>query len=332
MMHKQFLQWILLAGLYSLTMPICQADTLSDSVKFTNPKTDMFSMPADWVNTPVKHPSDIDADLVVTLDQQSYVALKDKINNYARDNHLTIVIKEGTCGLSSGLLEKKVTDIGGFCCPPGKVDRLPGLKFHTLGIAAIALIVHPQNPVENITLQQARDIFSGSIDHWAQLEVKSRSLIKPVTRLHCKKRAGHWKLLLPHEDQFSLHVHDVGVIPDMISKVSKDHSAIGFETLLMIDKYSSIGHVKPLRIDGISPQYRDALVHNAYPLYRTYSVTTWTGKNKNRQADLLVQYLLDTVEDMEAFHLISHKRLREAGWQFHENELIGEPKPIQRTR
>ena len=310
--------------LWSGTQNIYAEEPKDLGVSFSDP-SDAFSMPAEWVDKPIKHDVDDNADLVVTLDQQSYVALRDKVMIYGKENGLKIIVKEGTCGLSSGMLEKKSTDIGGFCCPAGKVDRLPNLKFHTLGIAAVTLIVHPDNPIESVSLEQAREIFRGDIEYWSQLGQQNSHPIKPVTRLHCKKRPGHWKLLLPHEDHFSLHVHDVGVIPDMISKVSSDTKAIGYETILMTEQYASKGKVKALRIDGISPDNRDALIRTAYPLYRTYNVTTWTGKHQNKTADLLVGYLLDTIEDMEQYHFISHKKLRDAGWKFHGNELIGTP-------
>ncbi len=46
---------------------------------------------------------------------------------------------------------------------PGATDRLPGVRFHTLGIAAIAFLVHPQNPIDNISTEQVRRIFKGEI-------------------------------------------------------------------------------------------------------------------------------------------------------------------------
>ncbi|MDH5189996.1 MAG: hypothetical protein OEW89_01975 [Gammaproteobacteria bacterium] len=300
-------------------------------IEFTDPKL-IFSMPKGWADKPVKYEEGTKADVVISLDQQSYVALKDKILTYAEKTNTRIVVKEGTCGFSRSHLEKKTIDIGGFCCSPGHSDRLPDLKFHTLGIASVALIVHPDNELKNVTFQQARDLFNGNIETWSQLGLKNPYPVVPVVRLHCKKRAGHWRLLLPNEDRFSIYVHDVGVIPDMISKVAKEKNAIGFETLLMAKEYKTKGNVKPITIDGIAPEDTDALIRTAYPIYRTYGITTWTGKNKNPHAEKLVRYLLDTADDMREYHFVSHKKLRAAGWEFFGNELVGEPEVIRKMQ
>lgn len=323
---------ILHPALFTILLLIGSSCAIADNInnlEFSN-LHETFSMPSDWLDKPIQYEYGVDADVVVSLDQQSYVALNNKILAYAKDTNTRIVVKQGTCGLTRSQLEKKAIDIGGFCCPPGKSDRLPGTKFHTLGIAAIALLVHPTNKLESVTLQQARDLFNGRIENWSQLELKNPYPVIPVARLHCKKRPGHWRLLLRNEDQFSMYLHDVGVIPDMISKVAKEKNAIGFETLLMAKEYNHKGKVKTINIDGISPDNNDALVRTAYPLYRTYSITTWADKNKSDQAEKLVRYLLDTAGDMEPYHFVSHKRLRAAGWQFNGNELTGTPKVIHR--
>ena len=117
-----------------------------------------------WIERPITPASEVkDADLVITLDQQLYPFLTPAIQTYANTHGLTIAVSNGTCGISAGLLLKKAVDIGGFCCAPGPRDRLPGLSFHTLAIAAIALLVHPDNPVEDVTLSQALGLSRGEI-------------------------------------------------------------------------------------------------------------------------------------------------------------------------
>jgi signal transduction histidine kinase len=72
------------------------------------------------------------------------------------------------------MLSRKAADIGAFCCAPGITDRLPGLRFHTLGIAAVVLLVHPDNPVDNISIGQAREIFMGETIRWSEREAIKR--------------------------------------------------------------------------------------------------------------------------------------------------------------
>ncbi|MFM8319670.1 MAG: phosphate ABC transporter substrate-binding protein [Chloroflexota bacterium] len=51
---------------------------------------------------------------------------------------------------------------------------------------AIAVIVHPDNPVQQLTLQQISDIYSGKIDNWSQVGGEDR----PIVRLSRETNSG----------------------------------------------------------------------------------------------------------------------------------------------
>lgn len=297
---------------------------------FTDP-TVLNNVSQKWKNMPFKYDTaNADADLVVALGQQSYPIFHDLILEYATKNKLKIAIKQGTCGITSGRLRKKSVDIGAYCCPPAKSDRLPGLEFHSLGISPIALIVHPDNPLKNVSSIQAREIFSGMHIRWSQFDNNTdknfQHLIKPIARLHCKIRPGHWRSLLNSEDQFSPRLFEVGVIPDMISQVSRNTGSIGWEVPLMVSFHRKKGQVRMLKIDGHEATDLDYVAAGKYPLYRSYSLTTWRNNKKNKQAKKLVDYLQQHIEKNHTnISYIPPSKLKKAGWKFNGNELIGEP-------
>ncbi len=299
---------------------------------FTDP-SQVIDMPKEWEAQPIKYQfSSSDAGLVVALDQHLYPALLPLINKYAKEHSMKIVVHEGTCGIAAGMLSNKTADIGGFCCPPGFTDRLPGLKYHTLGISSLALLVHKGNNIDNVTYKQAQEIFSGDIRDWSELSsaegMQGENMpVQPIARLHCKLRPGHWRLLLDNQEQFSTRLLEVGAISDMISSVSSDERAIGYEVLWTFTRYKKRGEVKALKINNYSPYSSEALISGHYPLYRTYNLTTWEGdNNSNPRAHELVEYLLNQSEHIGREHyIIPALRLRQAGWQFSGNELVGDP-------
>lgn len=285
-----------------------------------------------WENKKFSHDDKyLDADLVIALGQQSYPIFNELILEYAKKNQLKIVIKPGTCGITSGRLRRKSIEIGAYCCPPSKSDRLPGLKFHSLGISPIALIVHPDNPLDNISSKQAREVFKGMSSQWSQLDKKQLNnfqyRIKPIGRLHCKIRPGHWRGLLNNEDQFSPRLFEVGVIPDMISQVSRNTGAIGWEVPLMVSYHRKKGLVKMLKVDGHDATDLNYVISGKYPLYRSYSLTTWDNNNHNNQTAIkLVHYLQQHIEKIHTeISYIPPSQLKRAGWKFQEDELVGEP-------
>lgn len=292
-----------------------------------------FPMPAEnWARTPIRHePWAGAADVAVTLEQDVYQLLLPLISAYAREKGITIAVQEGTCGISAGALSRKAVDIGGYCCPPAREDRLPGLRFHTIGIVAKAILVNPANPVDALTLQQARDIFGGKVFRWSEVRTPAGKTgpdrpIRVVARFHCPARPGHWRLLLENEDLFSLRVNEVRTIADMIAQVAASPDGVGWEVLGMVEHYRDLGRVKAVAIDGHAPDDTAALVSGAYPLYRTYNLTTWEGAAvENRQAQALIEHLLREAGKIEArYGFAPAGRLRAAGWQFRGDELIGE--------
>lgn len=332
-MHIRTFGVAVLAGILLFSPALAaEADRLRGD-PFSDPAA-TFPMPADWMLKPIKYEAwSGKADLTVTLEQDVYQILLPLIRAYGKEKGITIAVQEGTCGISAGALSRRAVDIGGFCCPPGREDRLPGLRFHTLGIVAKAILVHPENPLSNLSLQQAREIFGGKVSRWSEVKMPggktgSERPIRAVARFHCPTRPGHWRLLLDNEDLFSLRINEVRTISDMVSQVAGSPDAIGWEVMGMAEQYRNLGRVKALMIDGFAPTDIQALVTGKYPIYRTYNITTWEGQGiASGHAAGLVAYLNKEVVKIEPrYGFAPAARLREAGWRFSGDELIGEPR------
>lgn len=315
------------------TAHVEDADDLKGDA-FSDPSY-VLEMPDEWIKQNVKYESWAkNADIAITLDQHLYPALSPMINKYAEDKGLKISINEGTCGISAGLLYRKSVDMAGFCCPPAKTDRFPGIIYHTVGIGALAILVHPDNAVDNITFKQAQQIYQGKISRWSDLSGEGKKMvsdlpIRPVARLHCKTRPGHWRLLLADEDLFGMQTKTVGSIEDVMITVYDHPGTIGgTETLYMAHhRYPQKRKLKPLLIDGFSPEDTSHLISGNYPLYFTYNITTWAGEeNSNPHAQKLIDYILNHSDQIEAaFGIVHATVLKKAGWRFKGNELTGEP-------
>lgn len=300
---------------------------------FTSPAI-VFPMPTDWIKKPVVYDEWAkDADLAVALEQDVYQIINPLIQQYAHEKRLKIAVREGTCGITAGLLSRKAIDIGGFCCPAGTEDRFPGLRFHTLGIVGKAFLVNKRNPIDNLTTDQLKDIFRGKIYHWSEIKTRDGNpgpdwAVFTVGRLHCQARPGHWRLLLDNDNLFSPRMFEVGTIPDMIAKVAKTREAVGWEVLSMVEKHQMTDSVKPLKINGWRPNDIEALATGRYPYYRVYNLTTWEGVGlANPEAALLVDYLKSALieADFSRLGIVPAGRLKKTGWKFVIDELAGEP-------
>ncbi len=294
---------------------------------FSDPAYEV-KMPGKWKEKKIEYESWAkDADLALSIGQHLHPAILPIINKYSKDNGLKIALKKGVCGITAGRLARKAIDIGSFCCPPGPDDRLPGIKFFTFGISPLVLIVNVNNPVNNISLDQAQRVFEGEIHRWSELKGLDAQ-IQPVARLHCKMRPGMWRLMLPSEDLFGHMVNEVATINDVIVSIADDRDAIGFESLWQIINHDRRKDVKILRINGYNPDKTSDLLAGNYPIYQTYTVAVWEGEEvKNAHAEKLIKYIIKELENEKiksSFYILTAPDLKKAGWKFKNNELIGE--------
>jgi len=305
-----------------MTTTFCEATPLPGPFFFPSDTT--VEMGDKWEKQPIHYADQGNVDIVMSLDQAIYEGMLPLIQQYAKAHQLKIIVEKGTCGITAGDLIKKRIDIGGLCCPPGPRDRLPGVRFHTVGIAPIAILTHPDNRLKSVTIKQARALFSGDVYRWNQMPESNLSgSVHVVTRLHCKLRPGHWRQIIDDENDFSPISLDTGAVRDILEKVASDPKSIGYESPWMISRYHYTNKVRVLEIK------RDTVASgfDPYPFFRTFNITTWHGSNvQNAEAEKLVGWLLAHTDRMDSrFHLISAQVLKAKGWKFNGDELIGRP-------
>ena len=203
---------------------------------------------------------------------------------------------------------------------------MPGLNYHTLGITPLLLLVHKAVDVDNVTVEQARSLFRGEIFNWSELGGKDIP-VRPMGMLHCKKRPGHWRLILGKSDLFSPEFRVTGDIEDTIHMVATTPGSIGFEIMMNLLKLGRADDLKVLKVDGHDPMDLERLRANKYPFYRVMNVTTWRGRNvTNPLADDLVRFLLKETRTVEkAQGIVPASELKKAGWKFSGDELTGVP-------
>jgi phosphate transport system substrate-binding protein len=126
-------------------------------------------------------------------------------------------------------------------------------KLYAVTIAkdAIAIIVNPASPMENLRLDKIREIFSGKIANWKELG-GSNHPIDIVTREEGSgTRESFQKFVMGKEDiSLGALVQDSnGAVRQVISS---DPNAIGFISLGLVND-----QVKALRISGVEPNLKN---------------------------------------------------------------------------
>jgi phosphate transport system substrate-binding protein len=107
---------------------------------------------------------------------------------------------------------------------------------HVIARDAIAVIVNPENPVSELTLQQVSDIYSGKIGNWQEVGGEDR----PIVRLSRETNSGthvyflETVLRLGEKENKTLFSMDTLLLPSsegIIYEVRQNPNAIGYDGL-----------------------------------------------------------------------------------------------------
>lgn len=175
-------------------------------------------------------------------------------------------------GIKAAKQGTKSKETFGFVCCPLSKDEIEKEKLivYPLAKEPVLILAHKDNPVNNLTIKQVRAIFRGDISNWKAVGGSDQPIVV-VTRLHCKKRPGHWKTILPSHKEFRQERLNVKSASAMVQRVNDFQSAIGHTGATW--KFKPEDNVKVLTINGKRPTAKN-LANGSYPFYRQLSAIT----------------------------------------------------------
>jgi len=101
---------------------------------------------------------------------------------------------------------------------------------------AIAIIVHPQNPITKLTLQQVSDIYSGKINNWAEIGGEDRPIVRLSRETNSGTHVYFLETVIRMDDKESHLLFDQRTLllpssEGITSEVSSNPNAIGYDGL-----------------------------------------------------------------------------------------------------
>jgi len=138
-------------------------------------------------------------------------------------------------------------------------------KLYVVTIAkdAIAIIVNPKNPVQDLSLDQIRQVFSGNISNWKEVGGPSRPIVLVTREEGSGTRESFQKFVMGKEDiDLGALVQDSNGAVRQV--VGSNHDAIGYISLGLVND-----QVKALKISGVDPNLTD-IDRGKYTLVRPF--------------------------------------------------------------
>lgn len=131
----------------------------------------------------------------------------------------------------------------------------------------LAVIVHPENPVSELTLDLVRNIFSGNLRRWELIGGRT-SDIHVVTREEGSGTRGAFQEMVMKKERIfkgAIVQDSNGTVREI---VANDPSSIGYISLGLVNE-----SVKAVRLDGVEPSF-DNIVEKKYKLVRPFLFVT----------------------------------------------------------
>ena len=191
-------------------------------------------------------------------------------------------VSEGRCdiGLSSRALKDDET--------------ASGLTGTVLAYDGIAVIVNPENPVNDLTIEQISDIYLGKITNWSEVGGNDAEIVLIGREAGSGTRDGFESITdTKDECQYRQELTSTG---DVITTVSQNPDAIGYASLASIKDT-----VKALDVGGVTPT-EDTVKDGTYLIQRPFVLVTKDGAALSDAAQAFFDYATST----EAAELITN--------------------------
>lgn len=170
-----------------------------------------------------------------------------------------------------------------FCAAPSEEQKRYAeekgveLVYVPIGLEAFVFFVNSQNPVENLTVEQIRDIYGGTYVNWAQVGGPNR-VINPVTRLEGSGSQSAMNAFMGDRE--------IGTK----SPFAFLGASIGFSFRYYMDGLVGNDSVKMLSLNGVYPSPEN-IRDRSYPVVvQFYAI--YRADNPNPNIQPLIQWLL----------------------------------------
>ncbi len=175
------------------------------------------------------------------------------------ESHIYVQGGGSTAGIEAVM--SRTANIG-MCSRPlmGKEKNLYAV---TIAKDAIAIILHPQNPIQDLSLDQIREVFSGKIRNWKEVGGPHHPIVLVTREEGSGTREAFQKFVMGKEDiSLEALVQDSNGAVRQV--VASNHNTIGYISLGLVND-----QVKALKILGVEPNMTN-IDNGRYTLVRPF--------------------------------------------------------------
>ena len=179
-----------------------------------------------------------------------------------------------------------------FSAPPSKkqveaaAQKRLTYEITPFAVEAFVFFVNSRNPVNNLTSEQIRKIYSGEITDWAQISPHYKGRIKAFQRNEVSDSQTMLQKIMNNipimEPMTEDRLGDMGSIINDVADYRNYNEALGFTFRYFSTEMFKNGEIKLLAIDGVEPTLEN-IRNRRYPFITECCIITVKKRDKNTQ-------------------------------------------------
>ncbi len=166
-------------------------------------------------------------------------------------------------------------------------------QYTQIGYEAFVFFVHKDNPIDSLTVEQIKGIYSGQITNWSQVGGKNEKIVA----FQRNEGSGSQSMLIRFmgdtpimEPTMQTSVGDMGGIIEEVADYKNKSNSMGFSFRFYVEGIIKNPDIKMIAIDGVAPT-KENIQSGAYPIIAPLYAVTYEG-NANKNVQKLIVWML----------------------------------------
>ncbi len=191
----------------------------------------------------------------------------------------------------------------GFSSRELKDEEKQGIEYKVIALDGIALVVNPNNKVENITLEQIKGIFTGEIKNWSELGGADADIVV-VSRENGSGTRGAFEEIAKIGELLTEKAIIKSGNGEVASYVAGEPNAIGYTSFVTLE--SNTDKIKGLQVETVKPVVVN-VQNQTYKLSRPF-IMVYDSNKVNEAEKAFIDFLFteegqDSLEEAGAIKL-----------------------------
>lgn len=174
----------------------------------------------------------------------------------------------------------------GFSSRELKEEETQGVEYKTIALDGIALVIHPSNKIENITLEQIKGIFTGEIKNWSELGGADTEIVV-VSRENGSGTRSAFEEIAKIGDLLTEKAIIKSGNGEVASYVAGEPNAIGYTSFVTLE--ANVDKIKGLQVESVKPEIAN-VQDQTYKLSRPF-IMVYDSSKLNEAEKAFIDFL-----------------------------------------